>query len=148
MVVFEDLFLQSNGQPVEYQGRIVQMVDRLNLDGTKGLRLRFESVNSEWRQGVSLTTDKFFIVNGQKIPKSIVLWQDTAPSDVSIEIAEKAKQCQIKNVWDTGDGVVHSWHNGAALTVEVDGSCRRYLCNDGHTDDDFDDLIFTVELIA
>jgi hypothetical protein len=51
----------------------------------------------------------------------------------------------VKNVWDTGDGVTHSWLNGAAMIVDVDVSKRTYRCNDGFADDDFDDIIFRIE---
>ncbi|OJW19261.1 MAG: hypothetical protein BGO58_03090 [Sphingopyxis sp. 65-8] len=52
----------------------------------------------------------------------------------------------MKNVWDTGDGVMQSWHAGGAMIVEEIENVRRYLCNDGELDDDFDDLIFTLEI--
>jgi len=52
----------------------------------------------------------------------------------------------VKNVWDMGDGVMQSWNAGGAMIVEGDAVSRRYLCNDGELDDDFDDMIFTLEI--
>ena len=54
--------------------------------------------------------------------------------------------CHVKNVWDTGDGTIQIWHNGAAMIVERAGNARRYRCNDGNPNADFDDLIFRVVL--
>jgi hypothetical protein len=146
MPAFEELFLESKGQPVLYKGQRIQMVDNVPALNGQELKVTFESVNSDWRQGVALTTDGGFVVNKQTIRKSVVLWHDTAPKEVSVIIQTKKGQCQIKNVWDTGNGVMHSWHNGAAMIVEELGCVRRYRCNDGRPDDDFDDLIFSIEL--
>jgi hypothetical protein len=146
MPSFEDLFLKSNGQPVEYDGQTIQMIDRLPVTDGQQLCIAFESVNSEWRQGIHLTTDGAFEVNGQTVKKVVVLWQNTAPRVVVLRIKSKKGECLIKNVWDVGDGVMHSWHNRAAMIVEDHASFRRYRCNDGRADDDFDDLIFTLEL--
>lgn len=146
MPSFEKLFLQSKGQPVIYNGRTIQMVDRLPVVDGQQVKLVFESVDADWRQGVCLTTDGGFRVNGQLIKKSIVLWHDTAPKEVILTVQTKKSECQVKNVWDVGDGVMHSWHNGAAMMIEdlLDG--KRYRCNDGNPDDDFDDLIFRIRI--
>lgn len=146
MPSFEDLFLESKGQPVEYKGRTIQMVDRVPIGSSALIRLIFESADADWRQGVSLATDGNFEVNGQKIEKSVVLWQDSAPEEVTLSVASKKGELQVKNVWDVGDGTMHSWHNGAAMIVEGDELNRRYLCNDGRADDDFNDLVFRLEV--
>jgi hypothetical protein len=146
MKSFEDLFLKSKGQPVDYDGRTIQMVDRLKIGPSASIRLIFESVDADWRQGISLTIDGCFEVNGQKIEKSIVLWQDSAPQEVALSVLSKKGELQVKNVWDVGDGTIHSWHNGAAMIVEGDELSRRYLCNDGRADDDFNDLVFRLEI--
>ena len=145
MPSFEDLFLKSKGQPVIYNGQTVQMVDRLSVFNGQQLKVAFESVDAEWRQGVCLTTDGSFVLNNQTVKKSVALWHDTSPREVLLKIQTKKGECQVRNVWDTGDGVMHSWHNGAAMVVEETASERRYKCNDGRPDDDFDDIIFRIE---
>jgi hypothetical protein len=147
MPSFEDLFLKSKGQPAEYNGRTIQMVDRVSVADGQQIRLVFESANSDWRQGVHLASDDSFEVNGQSINKAVVLWEDTAPREVLVTIRSKKGECLVKNVWDIGDGVMHSWHNGAAMIVEKSHLMRRYRCNDGRADDDFDDLVFSLHLI-
>jgi hypothetical protein len=144
MSTFEDLFLKSKGQPVTYKGQVIQMVDRLRVDNGQAMKIAFESVNSSWRQGICLTTDGSFEVNSQKIKKSVVLWHDTAPVEVLLKVWTNKGECQVKNVWDVGDGVMHSWHNGAAMIVEEFPAGRRYRCNDGRADEDFDDIIFNI----
>ena len=147
MPSFENLFLKSKGQPVIYNGQIIQMVDRLKVTDGQRLKLTFESMNADWRQGICLTTDIGFVVNNQTIKKATVVWFDTAPQEVFLKVHTKNGECQVKNVWDTGDGVMESWHNGAAMIVEEIVSGRRYKCNDGQADDDFDDIVFRLEPI-
>ena len=147
MPSFQDLFVKSKGQPVTYDGRTIQMVDRLSMADGQTLKVTFEGVDSDWRQGVGLDTDGSFEVNNQIIKKSIVLWQDTAPREILLKVHTSKGECRVKNVWDVGDGVIHSWHNGAAMVVEELPNGKRYRCNDGRADDDFDDLLFSIELV-
>lgn len=106
-----------------------------------------QPVNSDWRQGVNLRTDGSLEVNNRSIPKSVVFWTDSAPPDILMKVHTKKGEIQVRNVWDTGDGVMHSWHNGAAMIVDVDATsgARTYRCNDGRPDDDFDELTFVIE---
>ncbi len=92
-----------------------------------------------------LRTDGLLEIGGQKIEKGAVLWQDTAPQEVEIRIVGDATKLEVNNAWDVGDGTIQSWHNGAAMIVEDLPRGRRYRCNDGHPDEDFDDLIFRIE---
>ncbi|MDD2999907.1 MAG: hypothetical protein PHV05_12670 [Candidatus Riflebacteria bacterium] len=146
MTCFEDLFIKSKGQPIDYNGKTIQMFDRVSITDKQQIRIVFESTNSEWKQGIHLSTDGSFEVNGQTVQKAIVLWKDTAPSDLLVRVKSKKGECFVKNVWDVGDGVMHSWHNGAAMIVEELKFGRRYKCNDGRADENFDDLIFRIEV--
>jgi hypothetical protein len=147
MPSFQQLFIKSKGQPVEYNGQTIRMVDHLKILDGQILKVVFESVNADWRQGVCLTTDGGFVVNNQSIKKSVALWHDTAPSEVMLRVQTKKGECWVKNVWDIGNGVMESWHNGAAMIVEEIACGRRYKCNDGQPDDDFTDIVFRIELL-
>lgn len=146
MPSFQSLFFESKGQPVVYNGQTIQMVDRIPIKNGQFLRVIFEGVNAEWRQGVHLKTDGDFIVNNKTVKKAVVLWHDTAPREVLLQVHTKKGECWIKNVWDTGNGVMDSWHNGAAMIVEEIATGKRYRCNDGQPDDDFDDIVFRIEI--
>lgn len=145
MVSFQSMFEKSAGKPIEYQGKTLVMLDRFPTKGATRLRLVFESCNGEWRQGVALRIDGKFKVHGQSINKGVVLWHDTAPEFVDLEIPPRVSSVEVNNVWDVGDGVIHSWHNGAAMVVESVENGTRYHCNDGFADDDFDDIVFRIE---
>lgn len=143
---FQGMFTAAQGQAVEYDGRLIHMADRLPIGKTQTIDVTFEAVNSDWRQGVHLSTVGSFDVDGQKIKSALVLWQDTAPRDARIVVHSKNGICLVKNVWDIGDGVMHSWHSGGAMQISDVGERRIYECNDGRNDDDFDDLVFSINL--
>lgn len=145
MISFQDMFEKSKGKPIQYQGKTLVMLHSFPTNGATHLRLIFESCASEWRQGVALRVRGRFKVRGQLIGKSIVLWHDTAPEVVELEISPETPNIEVNNVWDVGDGVIHSWHNGAAMIVESLEDGIRYRCNDGFADDDFDDIVFRIE---
>jgi hypothetical protein len=145
--MFQEMFEKSAGKPIEYQGKTLVMMDNFPTEGAKQLRLVFEECNGQWRQGVALRFEGKFKINGQIIRRGIVLWHDTAPQTVELEVMGKPSTIEVKNVWDVGDGVIHSWHNGAAMIVEPMPSGRRYRCNDGFADDDFNDIIFRLERV-
>jgi hypothetical protein len=79
MINFEEMFMASRGQPVEYEGQIIQLADSVSLPEHATMRIVRESAKPGWRQGVHLSTDGHFVVDGQTIPKAVVLWADTAP---------------------------------------------------------------------
>src|ERR1700741_471029 len=105
MVVFEDLFRESNGEPVVYGGQRLQLMDLFPIGPDAVLTLTFESSASAHRQGVALTTKGNFIVDGRHVGRKLVLWSDTAPRKVAIEVRGVSGEVEVHNVWDRGDGV-------------------------------------------
>lgn len=53
----------------------------------------------------------------------------------------------VKNIWDSGSGRIDSRFGGAAMIVEEIENGRRYRCNDGHPDENFDDVVFTIQKV-
>jgi hypothetical protein len=146
---FEKLFIETKGQPIIYKGKELKMVDRINLTSDKvALNVNFLSTDSKWKQGIVLQTKGKFDINGQKLPTKIVLWEHTAPKQIQLLIESKDKVLVVYNVWETEDGTIHYWHNGGAMYIEEANSIRTYNCNDGYADDDFNDLIFTIEYVV
>jgi hypothetical protein len=150
MPSFQQMFEKTKGKPIVYKGETLVMVDFFLIEDARKFALVFERCNSKWRQGVALNCDGSFNINGERLSgkRGVVFWQDTAPQTVTFEIAGKVSEIQVKNVWDVGDGVTHSWHNGAAMIIELLPNGRRYRCNDGFADDYFDDIIFRLERMS
>ena len=141
---FSEMFDKSGGKPIQFKGKTLVAWDPFPLHGNEvRLKIRFVSTNSEWRQGIGLDVDgEFDFFRARLFPKGVVLWEDTAPTELEFICRSSSGVLDVKNVWDTGDGCVESWYYGAAMWVEEIPGGRRYHCNDGHPDDNFDDIIF------
>lgn len=143
---FEELFNETEGQPITYKGKVLKLVDRIKIAHSPiNLKITFLSTDSDWKQGITLQTKGEFEINGQRMRNNIVLWEHTAPLIVDIVLNSKDKLLIISNVWDTGDGTMHYGHNGSAMFIDEQDNCRIYYCNDGYPDDDLNDLIFKLE---
>ncbi len=149
MPSFQSQFTETAGKPIMYQGKTLFMMDHFPTEHSTRLRLYFETCNGEWRQGVALNVDGNVEVNGRVIGKHkhIVLWHDTAPQVVELGVPANANMVEVHNVWDSGNGMTDAWHNGAAMIIEEIPNGRRYRCNDGLADDDFDDIVFRIERV-
>ena len=145
MVIFENLFRGSKGLPVAYNGRLLHLCDFVPCTQGDVFRITFEATSSKWRQGVMVQVEGALAVAGDVHSEPIVLWEDTAPTEIEILVVAAKGPLQVRNVWDAGDGVTHSWHNGAAMIIEKIPGGRRYRCNDGYPDDDFDDIVFLLK---
>lgn len=147
MISFENLFKKHNGQKIIYHSKELILIDRIAIEKRQKVKIVFKEANSEWRQGVVIETKGTFEVAGKSIKNSVILWYDSAPTEVSLDVNSKNNEIIIYNVWDVGNGTVHYWHNGAAMWVQqIDDDLRLYHCNDGHPDDDLNDLIFTLSV--
>ncbi len=146
-IVFEGLFRKSDGKPIEYKGRRLCLVDMIPLsECAHRFRLTMEQSNSEWRQGVFLRSQKPIEINGRALSGKVCVWHDTSPI-VEFALPQNSVELGVNNVWDTGDGATDYWVAGAAMYVESISGGKRYYCNDGHMNDDLNDLIFTLEEI-
>lgn len=145
---FQDLFITSKGQPITYKGKVLQMIDRVNLSsGRVGIKVSFLQTNSKWKQGIVLQTKGKFEVNGKIVKSNIVLWEHTAPPEIGLFVMSDEAVLIVYNSWQTEDGTIHYWHNGAAMRIDEKEQTRIYNCNDGNADEDFDDLIFQIEFL-
>ncbi|MFY9308196.1 MAG: hypothetical protein WAQ28_04010 [Bacteroidia bacterium] len=146
MINFESLFVKNNGNSIIYDSKELVLLDRISVKENQKIKISFDEINSEWRQGIVIKTKGTIVVNGKEIKNSIVLWYDTAPKEINIQIKSKNNEIIIYNVWDVGNGTMHYWHNGAAMWVEKKENVVTYHCNDGYPDSDLNDLIFTLTL--
>lgn len=146
-IVFEHLFAETHGKPIRYNGRLLVLFDLFDLRSHDRIILKFQSVDSPWKQGVSLRcrSGGELYVNGVRLTH-MVCWHDLSRTECEISIIGEPKYIEVKNVWDSGNGVIDSWHNGAAMYIEDIDHGKKYYCNDGFADDDLNDLIFTLQL--
>lgn len=135
-----------NNDLSEQLGRPVVRFEVVPVGAGQVVTLSFDSVNSDWRQGIWLGTEGGLRVNGVE-NSQLVVWHDSAPEVVRVEVAETDGLLRFYNVWDSGRGLgpheSQSATCGMLMTELPDGS-RRYGCNDIGFDPAFDKIVFTM----
>lgn len=144
--MFEKMFRQSLGRPIEYKGRTIMRYDELQVPNEALVKIRFISQNSEWRQGIIIRVNGALIIDGEKIKNGIVLWYNENQLHYSFSLKSKDNKCLVYNCWEAS-GIKHSGFAGAAMHYDKIENGKRYYCNDGHLDDNFTDLIFDLAII-
>ena len=144
MPTFETAFLGSGS--IQYNGCILRRKDTLGVGKISRVVIRRLYTNSKWRQGIALSTDGSFLAGQEPFVNKIALWEDAAPSEVVIDIRSRNEVLSVYNIWDEGNGVMLWWGGGAAMVVEDSAYGARYHCNDGHPDDNCDDIVFDVTI--
>lgn len=155
MVAFGDLFMDSKGQPIVYKGNTIVLSDKFPVSNGDRLKICIESTNSDRPQGFSVDITGSCEVQGKLYKKGkgvkLVFWEDAQlidPKNIEIKVFTKEGFVRIQNLWEMtnhmGRKSIDSGHNGAAMIVEEIEGGRRYRCNDGAPDEDFDDIVFTV----
>lgn len=157
---FDSIFSSSTERPIQYKDKQLFRADYIPFKDGDELQIIFEKTNSEWTQGIGLAVFGYFEINGNRYKERIFLWENTSPKEINIKIYEensKRKQPKslpikgliaVKNIWNPGNGSADSWCGGAAMIIQEIPNGRRYYCNDGHPDDNFDDIIFSVRKIG
>ena len=154
MPSFQEDFAESKGAPIIYNGMELIGMDRVPVEKKFSGTLKLISTNSEYKQAVCLRVNKGKMKVGEgelEKGKIFVIWEEYLKDGlITFEGVTKDLELLVYNAWEqilwTGQPFTARWMNGAAMIVEVNGNTRLYKCNDGHPDDNFDDIIFEVTI--
>lgn len=122
---FSDTVFSREGEPA-------LLIEEYSVSPGRKIRIEFEEANSAWRQGIFLATHGLPKVSGSHSP-SFVLWKETAPRIVDVEIVKSTGTMIFYNVWDSerGLGPFESQSNTSGMIREdLPVSGYRYRCND------------------
>jgi hypothetical protein len=124
-------------------GQEVVKIESVDIVAGQTITLEFEHVAPRWRQGVFLATVGTLRVGRTGSP-SLVVWSDSSPKVLRIDVEETRGRLILYNVWDSGRG--RRWESQSATSGMVvdqlaDGS-RRYSCTDIGFEPDFGRLVF------
>lgn len=118
----------------------------------ESLRLLFESINSNWGQGVHFEIDGRVVVDGRVHRRGVTIFFNPDHRELHLGVWSKEGTLWVWNVWDyrphevvEPPGSIVSHENYGGMLVETLPSAYRYCCNEGRDDDDYDDLIFRIE---
>lgn len=144
---FNKLFSESKGHTCLYKKKRFHKTDEFPVSDQDKLLIFCEKVKGKCMQGIYLEIlNKGFIeVNGKKYSGPISLWEDLFKKGNVIEITihseEENNALLVRNIWNIKK---EKEINGAAMLIENVRNGRRYFCNDGYPDEDFDDIIFCI----
>ncbi len=163
---FDPLFAATKARPVLYNGISLLRGDKFPVKNGDILLASIEEAdNSRKLQGFFIDITGYCEMDGETIRQGkgikLLFWQDTMPNQVKIKVFTKQNFVWIQNIWEninrytlrslTGEIIQKETpgtdygNGGAAMIVEEIENGRRYRCNDGYPDEDFDDIIFTVQ---
>lgn len=157
MKPFNVLF--DRNDEIEYKGKIISKYFKINRPGDYRIKFTFIKSNSQFNQAIVIFFNDFsgnFFLEEQKysLPKSrfpkVNYWLDTAPNAFEVRVQFFGGHLLICNGSDPlgNKQVCHSLYFGCAIFIEQIGENKyRFNCNDHENDDDFDDLIFEMEII-
>jgi len=149
MADLQRLFAQTEALFITHKGQTLYSAHHFPVEAQSNLRLTFEAGISDWQQGVMLSSDVWIVCEGVRVKnnKWLVLWRTTAPDVICFTVTSKRRTLIVSNCWDNGCGATHHGMGGAAMLVEQIPSGFRYFCNDSHSDELFDDLVFKIECV-
>jgi len=151
MPSFELAFTEAKSDSIIYKDKEIFCIDRIPVQKKFSGTVELISTNSEWKQAVCLDVLKGKIKMDFGEAKKIALWEDYLKGNpIPFKGTTSAMQLIVYNAWEQfthlGVGFTNYWQHGAAMIIEVDGNTRRYRCNDGHPDDNFDDIVFEITI--
>lgn len=152
---FERAFRASKGQPIQYNNKTVILMDKIAVPVNFVLTVSIISFHSEWEQGIAIkiakSKGKFISELTQQESSYFHIWQDAFGENKTLRYWAHTndQSFSIWNIWDRGNGVTDAWVQGAAMIKEtISDNHFRYYCNDGHPDDNFNDIVFEIKISA
>jgi hypothetical protein len=141
------LFQQSKGAPINVNGQELHAIIRRKSDGVKSIQIRRISARPIPVPGLRLQgSSTKFIVNSQQLG-DVVLWADTSPDLVELDVVPGKKKGEIKiwNCWRDSQGLTQAWLRNAAMKVVEKPDSIEVFCNSGPSELDFVDLIVEIK---
>ena len=171
MVDFGELFMEEESHVIKYKDKILHLIDEFPISNGDKLLISIKHTKSNYIQGISVGIYGSCEIAGEINKKgkylNMLFWEDAElinPKNIELTIYTKKDFVCIQNMWETsysylvsdslGNPVTKTkkrmdkGHNGAAMIVEEIENGRIYHCNDGYPDEDFDDIIFTVQRVG
>ncbi len=150
---FGQLFIESKGRAIEFQGKSLVLSDRIPAKLGQRFIVTIESTSSEHPQGVGISEQ--VLVFGELVKRAVVWEYFSLPPAVREQHRSALPfqfevECRSDKGWLSFYNMTEYksrqewWHGGSCMWFEDIPGGRRYHCNDFELDDDFNDIVFTV----
>lgn len=160
MKYFSLQFSEANSSVIEYNGRRVYRGDKFSILGHHKIKFTFISTNSPHTQAIVLATgnmegDIYYNqkqhLNSKSPFSTLDIFEKDYGKEVILDVNLFGGKIGIYNgaVRKIGEKefVSYCWWGSAMIIEEISPTKKRYYCNDYENDDDFDDLIFEMEIL-
>jgi hypothetical protein len=141
-VTLSELFLTSEGQPVNYDGGLVYSMFEIPIEaGFHRWEFRLIKTSHSLVSGMNFQCKNGILeVEGIKTGQ-MTLWTDTSPKSVKFNLRSK-KNCVLKlwNKWRY-ENVNHAWLGNSGMRVQTSKFCYRFECSQGFGEVDFSAFI-------
>ncbi len=125
----------------------------LSINPKQRLKVKFIGTRSEYRQGIRIAIDSGkgnLTINGVS-GREFILWEDKCPKEFEIECISEEGLISLYNIFEkrdwTGKNSIYSQMDFSGMIIEHIGNVYRYKCNNAELKDDFDKLVFEIELL-
>ena len=149
---FRDRFVESQGKPVEFEGRTIQLAHRVAVTSGERLLLRIHHFVDTPLQGLRIAAKGCQVAAVEQTGTQFVVWTDVAPERTELEVvkAKAGAELVFLNVWrDERFGSTMQGMNYAAMKVDGDPNSSVVLrCSDGVGPPAFDDLVVSIDRLG
>ncbi len=147
--LLQDLFDESDGKPVFYDGRLVHAIVYRMVTKPGRFIVRFRSAVRHPIQALNLDIEPgTFLIEGGVASKTI-LRLDTCPDVVEVRYRpfDWESRITIYNAWIDESGRVDAWVMHAGMLVEETENKMILHCSDGRGEPAFDDLVVEIDFL-
>jgi hypothetical protein len=141
-------FMRTKGKPINFNGKTVVAIIEIKITEPRTVFSvrRLGAANGRVQGLAFKLTGGQIVVEGPGIGcPEIVLWSDTSPDDVEIEVlSSRGHVLKIWNVWKSAFGM-NAWVGNAGIHVRGTDDMMTLECSDGVGDVDFSDYVVVVE---
>lgn len=160
LIPFTSQFTMQNSSEIDYKGKKINRFYTYDRKGTHILRFTFVSTNSVNEQGITFHLSRFkgeMYINGEKVKirkskfPQLIFEEKFAPKEFEVKVILEDGDITICNGCSVPDrsNIWRSLSEGCAMIIEkLSEDSFRFHCNDVDNDDDFDDLIFDMQILS
>lgn len=158
-MMFSEMFLENMSDEIDYQGKLITRYYKFTEKGAYKFKFNFISKDSNYGQSIEFLIENFvgdIFYNGKKMKKprgkfpSIMHEIKNPPEYFEVDVVLQDGDLTICNGYSRPNlpGIWGYLYGGCAMhKVDLGENHYRFYCNDYEDDDDFDDLIFELEII-
>lgn len=140
------MFAEQQTHRIDWGGSLYSLYD-LPTD-LEQFTVRINSAGRRSVQGLHLRIKGGELQVGGRTSTDILLWADTAPSQVAVLVKWSASKRRSLRVWNTWrvNGVAQAWLGNAGMRVtQGSDGVISLMCSDGEGDPDFTNLVVTID---